>query len=78
MKFVNKFKFILKIQWKDGNMATVIGFDETKYKKFTCYACGAIVRYALLEDKYTDRTDEGTRIRGLNCPNCLTFHRTNP
>jgi len=59
-------------------MAEVIGFDKTKYKKFTCRECGAIVQYKPLEDKYTDRTDEGTTIKGLNCPNCQTFHRTNP
>lgn len=59
-------------------MATVIGFDETKYKKFTCYHCAAIVQYAPIEDKYTEMTDEGTQIKGLNCPNCHVFHRTNP
>jgi len=59
-------------------MAEVIGFDEKVKKQFTCYNCGAIVKYAPFENKYTDRTDEGTKIRGLNCPNCGEFHRTNP
>lgn len=59
-------------------MAKVIGFDETKMKKFTCWECTAIVQYAPNEEKYTDRTDEGTKIKGLCCPNCGTFHRTNP
>lgn len=59
-------------------MAKVIGFDESLLKKFTCRACTAIVQYVPQEDRYTDQTDEGTKIRGLNCPNCNTFHRTNP
>jgi RNase P subunit RPR2 len=59
-------------------MATVIGHDERLMKKFSCRECTAIVQYAPKEDQYTDRTDEGTKIRGLNCPECGTFHRTNP
>jgi Pyruvate/2-oxoacid:ferredoxin oxidoreductase delta subunit len=59
-------------------MAKVIGFDATKMKQFTCYECTAIVQYAPNEAKYIDRTDEGTKIKGLNCPNCGVFHRTNP
>ena len=59
-------------------MAKVIGFDPKVMKQFTCRNCGAIVEYAPCEDKSTDRTDEGTKIRGLNCPNCGQFHRTNP
>jgi transcription initiation factor IIE alpha subunit len=59
-------------------MAKVIGFDEKVYKRFTCYHCGAIVQYAPNEDKFTDKTDEGTKIKGLDCPNCNEFHRTNP
>lgn len=58
-------------------MAKVIGYDESVYKKFTCTACGAIVQYAPNEDQFTDRTDEGCKIKGLNCPGCQTFHRTN-
>ena len=59
-------------------MAKVIGFDESVYKKFVCSGCAAIVQYAPNEDKYTDRADEGTQIKGLKCPNCGNFHRTNP
>ena len=59
-------------------MAKVIGFDEKLMKQFTCRECAAIVEYAPDEDKYTDRTDEGCKIKGLNCPNCGAFHRTNP
>lgn len=59
-------------------MATIIGYDESKKKKFTCHECGAIVEYWPCEDKNTNRTDEGTTIKGLNCPGCCTFHRTNP
>ena len=58
-------------------MVKVIGFDEKVSKRFTCYECGAIVEYTPSEDKFTDRTDEGTKIKGLNCPNCGEFHRTN-
>lgn len=58
-------------------MATVIGFDKKVMKQFTCFTCGAIVEYSPLEDKFTDRTDEGCKIKGLECPNCGTFHRTN-
>lgn len=58
-------------------MAKVIGFDKQVMKRFTCGSCGAIVEYAPKEDKYTNRTDEGTKIKGLFCPNCDMFHRTN-
>ena len=50
-------------------MAKVIGFCESILKKFTCRNCGAIVQYAPSEDQVTDRTDEGTQIKGLHCPN---------
>lgn len=59
-------------------MATVIGYDEKLYKKFTCLNCTAIVQYKPCEEKYTNRTDEGTKIKGLSCPECGEFHRTNP
>lgn len=59
-------------------MAVVIGFDKKIMKQFTCYHCGAIVEYSPIEDKFTDKTDEGTKIRGLACPNCGSFYRTNP
>lgn len=59
-------------------MATVIGYDERVYKKFTCCKCAAIVQYTPNEVKETDRKDEGCTIYGLNCPNCGNFHRTNP
>lgn len=59
-------------------MAKVIGFDPKVLRQFTCYECSAIVQYVPQEDGYTDQTDEGINIRGLNCPNCNTFHRTNP
>ena len=59
-------------------MAKVIGFDEKLMKQFTCRECTAIVEYAPIEDKYTDRTDDGWKIKGLNCPNCGAFHRTTP
>lgn len=65
-------------------MAKVIGFDETKMKRFTCRDCCAIVEYApneatkkLYEDG-SAATDCGCHIYGLKCPNCGTFHRTNP
>lgn len=58
-------------------MAKVIGFCEAIMKKFTCLVCGAIVEYAPNEEQFTNRTDEGTRIKGLYCPNCKQFHRTN-
>lgn len=58
-------------------MAIVIGYEETVFKKFTCSNCGAIVKYSPNEDRYTDRTDEGCKIKGLHCPACGDFHRTN-
>ena len=58
-------------------MAQVIGFDETKVKKFTCNNCGAIVRYNKSEEQYLDLVDNGENIRGLYCPNCGEFTRTN-
>jgi len=59
-------------------MAKVIGFDETKYKRFTCYSCAAIVEYAPNEVGWNGQRDEGCKIMGLFCPNCNKFHRTNP
>ena len=61
-------------------MAKVIGYDddESVYKKFTCRECGAVVQYAPREDQYTDRLVAGQKIKGLNCPGCKEFHRTNP
>ena len=59
-------------------MATVIGEDKSLYKQFTCRNCAAIVQYRPCEDVYTGSTDEGTKIKGLDCPRCGAFHRTNP
>jgi hypothetical protein len=65
-------------------MAKIIGYDETKYKQFTCRECAAIVEYAPNEAKTKlsedgrPCTDEGTHIKGLTCPGCGVFHRTNP
>lgn len=66
-------------------MAKIIGFDEKVYKRFTCCECAAIVEYTPNEitplyggGLRHPLTDEGTIIRGLNCPNCGKFHRTNP
>jgi hypothetical protein len=59
-------------------MAKVIGYDAKVLKQFTCWHCSAIVEYAPFEDKFIDRTDEGCKIKGLHCPNCGEFHRTNP
>jgi RNase P subunit RPR2 len=59
-------------------MATVIGYDEKLYKKFTCRKCAAIVQYTENEERPSGGTDEGTLILGLTCPNCGNFHRTNP
>jgi RNase P subunit RPR2 len=59
-------------------MAKVIGFEPKVMRKFTCRECAAIIEYAPNEVMDTHRTDEGCTIRGLNCPNCGHFHRTNP
>lgn len=58
-------------------MATILGYDSKLNKQFTCYYCTAIVEYKPNEVVKTDRTDEGRRIEGLNCPSCGEFHRTN-
>lgn len=59
-------------------MATVVGYDETKFKRFTCYDCAAIVQYKPNEVHWNGQTDEGTQIWGLHCPGCGGWHRTNP
>lgn len=59
-------------------MATVVGYDTSLLKRFTCHHCTAIVEYKPSEVQTTDRTDEGCRILGLYCPECALFHRTNP
>lgn len=58
-------------------MAKVVGYDETKYKRFTCYSCAAIVEYRPNEATWDGRTDEGEKIIGLYCPGCGAWHRTN-
>lgn len=59
-------------------MAKVVGYDASKLKRFTCYHCTAIVEYKPNEVVDSGRTDEGCRILGLFCPECFTWHRTNP
>lgn len=59
-------------------MATVLGIDTSKYKKFTCLECASIIQYAPNEAKWNEQRDEGCQILGLNCPGCGVFHRTNP
>ena len=65
-------------------MARVIGYNEKIFKKCTCHQCGAIIEYAPFEIDVakngdgSPRTEEGTTIMGLNCPNCRNFIRTNP
>lgn len=59
-------------------MAKILGYEAKVYKRFTCGNCAAIVEYTPSEVKETNRTDEGTRIVGLNCPGCGIFVRTNP
>lgn len=59
-------------------MATIIGYTEKVNKKFECSNCGAIVEYKPIEEKETGNTDEGVKIRGLHCPGCGQFKRTNP
>ena len=63
---------------RDRGMATVVGYDERLKKRFTCRMCAAIVEYLPTEEVETSDTDEGVRIRGLVCPGCGKFHRTNP
>jgi transcription initiation factor IIE alpha subunit len=58
-------------------MAKVISYDEAVYKKFTCSNCGDIVQYTPFEDKFIGKRDEGIEIKGLHCPGCRSFHRTN-
>lgn len=59
-------------------MAKVIGYDENKYERFTCYGCKAIVTYVPNEEKWNGLYDEGQKIMGLSCPGCGEWHRTNP
>ena len=56
----------------------VIGRSSAVVKKCTCYNCGAIIEYLPKHVRNTDRKDEGTTIRGLPCPECGDFIRTNP
>lgn len=64
-------------------MAKIIGYEEKVFKKFTCSECGAIVQYtpnevrAKLYGCGEIATDEGRVIKGLICPSCGEFHRTN-
>lgn len=59
-------------------MAKVIGFDPKAIKTFTCTKCYAIVEYNIREVLPNGKTDEGVPIKGLICPSCGDFHRTNP
>lgn len=59
-------------------MAEIIGYEPKLLEKITCRNCTAIVQYKPSEVQMTNRTDEGRRIEGLNCPGCGEFLRTNP
>lgn len=59
-------------------MAKIVGEASHVYRRFTCLHCCAIVEYAPREEQDTNRTDEGCKIKGLHCPRCHQFHRTNP
>lgn len=54
-------------------MTKVIGFRQEMMKECTCRECGAIVEHAPHEEKLTDRTDSGTRIRGSIAPTAEVF-----
>lgn len=55
----------------------VVGYEPKIAKRCTCGHCGAIIEYLPIHERETGNTDEGTRIKGVNCPNCGTFRRTN-
>jgi hypothetical protein len=60
-------------------MAKIIGYNETKAKRFTCYHCAAIVEYMPNEPKYDGRTDESTKIKGsLTAPAAVGFTKLIP
>ena len=59
-------------------MAKVIGFAPKVMKQCTCWECGAVIEYAPNEPKSNGQTDEGVPIKGITCPNCHEFKRTNP
>ena len=59
-------------------MVIVEGYDQSRYKKLTCYYCYAILKYSPIDEEYTGETDEGTSIKGIECPSCFNFIRTNP
>lgn len=59
-------------------MAKVIGFEQQLFKKITCRGCCAIVEYEPREEYTNHRTDDGTRIMLVRCPNCGNEIRTNP
>lgn len=58
-------------------MAKVIGFAQQLFKKITCRSCCAIVEYEPREEYWNKRTDEGTKIMAVRCPNCGNEIRTN-
>lgn len=58
-------------------VATVVGYEETVYKRFVCINCAAIVQYVPKEVFVAGFADERTLVLGLNCPDCGKFHRTN-
>jgi len=55
-------------------MAKIIGIDESKAKRITCYDCGAIVEY--FPNEVISRVEEEVYGGGsdvyhyLTCPNC--------
>lgn len=58
-------------------MPEVIGYDEKVKKKITCSECSAIVQYVPKDVYWNNRTDEGCKIMGFNCPGCGKWIRTN-
>lgn len=56
----------------------IVGTDPRIKKRCTCYNCGSVIEYLPKHIRDTCRKDEGEIIRGLDCPGCGNFIRTNP
>lgn len=58
-------------------MAKIIGYESKLLRQVTCRECTAIIEYKPNEPVYNGQIDEHTKIKGLYCPECSEFIRTN-
>ena len=68
----------MNIPFNNMSGPRIVGTDPRFKKKCSCHNCGSIIEYLPKHVRNTSNKDEGETIRGLDCPGCGNFIRTNP